>query len=165
MAVERLAGSLSFLPLSSWHLYIGSYPQTSFLCEALPGPRRWLSPVPPAHLWLPAHHPEPGTLCFCACLPPGLGAPRRQDHPPLLSEPQGPVSLSLPRASFRSCPRLPAILYPGPPGLEEAWGPSSHSCSLLGCARSCGQVCFFGALLRRVGCAQCPCHSTALPNC
>ena len=95
MAVERLAGSLSFLPLSSWHLYIGSYPQTSFLCEALPGPRRWLSPVPPAHLWLPAHHPEPGTLCFCACLPPGLGAPRRQDHPPLLSEPQGPVSLSL----------------------------------------------------------------------
>lgn len=44
MAVERLAGSLSFLPLSSWRLYIGSYPQTSFLCEALPGPRHRLSP-------------------------------------------------------------------------------------------------------------------------
>ena len=95
MAVERLAGSLSFLPLSSWRLYIGSYPQTSFLCEALPGPRHRLSPCllltsgfPPITLSL--------GLCFCACLPPGRGAPRRQGRPPLLSEPQCPVSLSSP---------------------------------------------------------------------
>lgn len=46
-------------------------------------------------------------------------------------------------------------------GREEAWGPCSHSCSLLGGARSCGRVCFFGPCSEEWAVLSVP--GTALP--
>lgn len=88
--------------------------------------------------------PEPGTLCFCACLPPDwelLGG-RVSPHAVELN----PSALCLSsRASSHSCPRPPTILYPRLSGLGRSLGALQ---SLLLIVRQCmllwPKVCFFG---------------------
>lgn len=113
------SGLLSLFPSPFFLAFSHSHPQTPCFWEALPRPRHLLSPGPPACLRLPSHHPELGFFAFMPVslldweLLEGCVSFSRAGPPSLLNEPQHPVSLSLLRASLRSCPHLPVIWSPG----------------------------------------------------